>query len=63
MIRTTKPLGRVETLTYDTAGNVTSRTTPKNETWLFAYNALNQLTTTTAPDGTVVESFTYDACR
>jgi RHS repeat-associated protein len=61
VIRTTKPLGRVETLTYDAAGNVTSRTTPKNETWLYAFNALNQPTTTTAPDGTVIESFTYDA--
>ena len=40
------PLGRVETLTYDAAGNVTSRTTPKNETWMYAFNALNQPTTT-----------------
>jgi RHS repeat-associated protein len=61
IIRTTKPLGRLETLTYDAAGNITSLTTPKNEKWLYAFNALNQPTTTTAPDGSVIESFTYDA--
>ncbi len=61
VVRTTKPLGRVETLTYDAAGNVTSRTTPRNETWSFAFNSLNLPTTTTAPDGAVVESYSYDA--
>jgi len=61
VIRTTRPLGRVETLTYDAAGNLTSRTTPKNEKWSYVYNALNQPTTTVGPDGAVVESFTYDA--
>jgi RHS repeat-associated protein len=61
LTQTTKPLGRVETLTYDAAGNLTSRTTPKNETWTYAFNALNEPTTTTAPDGTVVDSFAYDA--
>jgi RHS repeat-associated protein len=61
VVRTTRPLGRVETLTYDAAGNITSRTTPKNEKWLYTFNALNEPVATFAPDGTVIESFTYDA--
>jgi RHS repeat-associated protein len=61
VVRTTRPLGRVETLTYDVAGNITSRRTPKNETWLYAFNAFSQPTTTTAPDGSVIESFMYDS--
>jgi RHS repeat-associated protein len=61
VVQTTRPPGRVETLTYDAAGNITSRTTAKNEKWSYAFNALNQPTTTIAPDGAVVESFTYDA--
>jgi RHS repeat-associated protein len=61
LTQTTKPLGRIETLTYDAAGNIISRTTPKNETWSYAFNSLNEPTTTTAPDGAVIESFTYDA--
>ncbi|MFL5931617.1 MAG: Ig-like domain-containing protein [Gaiellaceae bacterium] len=59
--KTTSPLGRVETLTYDAAGNITSRTTPKNEKWTYAFNSFNEPTTTTGPDGGVVESYTYDA--
>ncbi len=61
VLRATRPLERVEVLTYDTAGNLTSRTTPKNETWSFAYNALNLPTTIIAPDGAVIESLSYDS--
>jgi RHS repeat-associated protein len=59
--RTISPLGRTETVTYDDAGNVTSYTTAKGEKWSFTYNSLNLLTTTTAPDGKVVETLAYDA--
>jgi RHS repeat-associated protein len=61
LTKTTAPLGRVETLTYDAAGNIVSRTTPKNEKWTYAFNSFSEPTTTTGPDGGVVESYTYDA--
>ena len=60
LTKTTSPLGRVETLTYDAAGTSPPRTTPKGEKWVYAFNALNEPTTTTAPRDRV-ESRTYDA--
>jgi RHS repeat-associated protein len=46
--------------TYDLDGNLTSATDQLNQTTLYSYNALNQATSQTLPDGTVT-SFTYDA--
>jgi RHS repeat-associated protein len=58
--RISDPLGHVTDLSYDTAGNLTSRTDPLGHRSEWTYNALHQPLTSTDPSG-VTTTFSYDS--